>query len=278
MMSMPSRSAFGLACAQRRSDMVNVGVVIQARMGSTRFPGKVLADLAGRPVLSWVTSRCGLATTVQRVVVATTTESEDDAIEALCVAEQVACYRGSVNDVLGRYQEAAKTFDLDVVVRVTADCPLMDPDVIDDVVTSLLTSRTDYASNSLPMSLPHGLEVSAMTRAALDRIANEATSPSHREHVTLYARQRPHAFSTRAVEYDTDAFDLRITIDHPIDLEVVRFVVSELRRRGQFGYVDEVVAILRDHPEVARRNAMHRPGEGLLRSLAAEEPDPSRRP
>ncbi len=255
----------------RLLDAMKVGIVIQARMGSTRFPGKVLAELAGETVVDQVVARCARATTADAVIVATTLAPVDDVLVAHCREAGIEVFRGSTDDVLGRYHAAARAHGLDVVVRVTADCPLVDPRVIDDVVEALRTSGCDYATNSMPMRLPHGLEVSAMTRGALERIAREATSPVDREHVTRYARERPDSFSTQAVTYPTDAYDLRVTIDHPVDLEVVRFVFAELARRGEFGYAPEVIRILREHPSQAVRNAMHRPGEGLRKSIDAHD-------
>jgi spore coat polysaccharide biosynthesis protein SpsF (cytidylyltransferase family) len=248
---------------------MKVGIVIQARMGSTRFPGKVLAELAGEPVIDRVVARCRRATTVDEVIVATTLDPVDDVLAAHCREAGIEVFRGSTDDVLGRYFAAAHAHGLDVIVRVTADCPLIDPTVIDDVVEALRTTGSDYATNSMPMRLPHGLEVSAMTGDALERIASEATSPVDREHVTRYARERPDSFSTEVVTYPTDAYDLRVTIDHLVDLEVVRFVFAELARRQEFGHAPEVIRILREHPSEAARNSMHRPGEGLQKSIDA---------
>jgi len=252
-------------------EVLRTGVVTQARMGSTRFPGKVLADLGGSSVLEWVVRRCRDAQLVDTVVVATTTLPEDDAIEASCVDLGVACFRGSVDDVLERYRGAADAFGLDVVLRVTSDCPLVDPVLLDDLVRTLRTTGADFVSNSMPMRLPHGLEASAMTRAALERAASEAARPSDREHVTLYMKSHPDRFAVERLVYeDVDAYDLRVTVDHPVDLDVVRGVVAKLLERGWYGHADEVVSVLREHPALAELNARHRPGEGLERSLAAE--------
>ena len=248
-----------------------VGVVTQARMGSTRFPGKVMADLGGRPVLDWVVRRCRDAVLVDTVVVATTTEPSDDVIAAFCAHSDVPCFRGDVEDVLGRYRDAAEAFDLDVVVRVTSDCPLVDPVLLDDLVRVLLDAGADYVTNSMPMRWPHGLEASAMTRDALERAAAEATRPPDREHVTLYLRANPDRFAVERLVYDqVDAYDLRVTVDHPIDLDVVRGVVAALRARNWYGHAEEIVRVLRDDPALAAKNEEHRPGEGLQRSLAQE--------
>jgi spore coat polysaccharide biosynthesis protein SpsF len=252
------------------SAMLRTGVVVQARMGSSRFPGKVLADLNGAPVLDWVVRRCAMARRVTEVVVATTSLPEDDVIEEFCVSRGLACFRGSVEDVLDRFRGAAERLGLDVVVRVTSDCPLVDPALIDDLLEALQARDADYVTNSMPMRLPHGFEASAMTRSALESAASEATRAADREHVTLYLRDHPERFKLHALQYEADAYDLRVTVDHPVDLEVVRFVVRELGDRPAYGSVYEVVRILRAHPEVAALNAMHPPGEGLARSLAAE--------
>lgn len=239
-------------------------------MGSSRFPGKVMADLEGTPVLEWVVRRCAAALRVGAVVVATTSLPEDDVIEQFCSTRGLPCYRGSVDDVLDRFCRAAERFELDVVVRVTSDCPLVDPALIDDLLEALHLQGADYVTNSMPMRLPHGFEASAMTRAALERAAAEATRAADREHVTLFMRDHPDRFALHALKYEVDAYDLRVTIDHPVDLEVVRFVARALGDRSPYGAVEEVIRILRAHPEVAALNAMHPPGEGLARSLAAD--------
>ena len=160
--------------------------VIQARMGSTRLPNKVLAELGGRPMLAQVVARVRRARTIDEVVVATTTTRHVDVIEDFCAREGIACFRGSEDDVLDRYYQAARAFNADVVVRITADCPLHDPEVIDAIVGHFDPARHDYVSNTIRRSYPDGLDTEVIAMAALERAWRGATWASEREHVTPY--------------------------------------------------------------------------------------------
>lgn len=232
--------------------------IVQARMTSTRLPGKVLMDLAGRPVLDRVLERLAAAPGVDEVVVATTVEVTDDPVVALTGRLGHRWFRGSEHDVLGRYAGAAREAGADVVVRVTADCPLLDPTVVGAVVTELLEYRSscDYAGNAVVRSYPRGLDTEAMFRDVLDRVDRIATAPAQREHVTMaiYA-SFPELFRRRDVVAAQDDSDLRWTVDHAIDLEVVRAAYEALGLGQEpLPYLD-VVGWFRANPEVAERNA-----------------------
>jgi glutamate-1-semialdehyde 2,1-aminomutase/spore coat polysaccharide biosynthesis protein SpsF len=162
--------------------------IIQARMGSTRLPDKVLADLAGKPVLAWVVRAARATLGVDDIWVATSTAAGDDAIAAWCRANGTSFHRGSESDVLDRYAGAAKSSDADVVIRLTADCPLLDPAVIGQTVRLRAMTGADYASNIDPPTWPDGLDCEVVTAAALRAAAAEATRPSDREHVTPFIR------------------------------------------------------------------------------------------
>jgi len=162
--------------------------IIQARMGSSRFPGKTLADLAGRPMLSRVVERVSQSRAIDKVVVATSIAVGDDPIAEFCAKEGVLCFRGSEDDVLDRFYRAAKEHGADVVVRITADCPLIDAAVIDRVVERFQSGDCDYASNVLHYTYPDGLDTEVFSMAALAEAWREAKKPSEREHVTPYLR------------------------------------------------------------------------------------------
>jgi spore coat polysaccharide biosynthesis protein SpsF (cytidylyltransferase family) len=201
-----------------------VVAIVQARMGSTRLPGKVLADLDGEPLLAHVLRRAGAAASVDEVVLATTREPRDDALLSVAEAADVRIVRGSEDDVLGRYTVAADAALADIVVRITGDCPLLDPAVVDTVVESLEKSSADYASNILQRTFPKGLDVEALHHDVLTRVARLASSVAAREHVTWFIREeRPDLFVRRSVTTeDGDWSELNWSVDSSEDLERVR--------------------------------------------------------
>jgi spore coat polysaccharide biosynthesis protein SpsF (cytidylyltransferase family) len=200
--------------------------IVQARMGSRRLSGKVLALLGGPPVLWHVTSRVAQARTVDEGVVATSDQPGDDPIAGWCAAEGLTCVRGPEADVLARYALAGEATGADVVVRVTADCPLLSPAVLDLVVDARSTSGADYASNTLARGFPHGLDVECLTRAALDAAAAEALDPEEREHVTPFVYNRPERFRLSSVAALEDWSWLRWTLDTEQDLQALEAIVA----------------------------------------------------
>lgn len=251
--------------------------IIQARMASTRLPNKVLADLGGKPMLAQVVARVRRAATIDEVVVATSVGPQDDAVEGFCRREGIGCFRGSEDDVLDRYYQAAHAFDAAVVVRITADCPLHDPRVIDSVVSAFVPGETDYVSNSIERTFPDGLDTEVFSVAALERAWREATWSSEREHVTSYIWKHPDLFRIRQVTQSVDRSSMRWTVDEPRDLELVREVYRRLGDR-EFGQAD-VVRLLEDETLLATVNAGIVSNEGYLISLQkdrivgpAEEP------
>ncbi len=228
--------------------------IIQARMGSTRLPGKGLVDVCGRAMLDLVVRRTARARTLTRVVVATTTESRDDLIESHLEPLGVACFRGDEDDVLARYHAAAAAFGAEVVVRITADCPLIDPGVIDEVVGAFLAARPDYASNTLRRTWPHGLDTEAFTAAALDRAFREATEPYQRAHVTPYLYQHPERFRLLPVVGPEAPDDWRWTVDTLDDLRFVRAVYEHFAGHDDFAW-HEVRDLILAKPALAAINA-----------------------
>jgi spore coat polysaccharide biosynthesis protein SpsF len=229
--------------------------IVQARLGSSRLPGKVIADLAGDTMLARVVGRLRQARTIDDIVIATTTSPGDDRL--VCEAERlgVGVYRGSEQDVLGRYLEAARAWHAGVVVRVTSDCPLLDPWVVDEVVRALRLSTCDYASNTHTRTFPRGLDVEAMYLETLERIGRHATSAAAHEHVTSYLMEQPGRFSVRQVVAEDDDSDLRWTVDTDEDLELVRALYAELDLgRTIVPYLD-VVDVVRERPQLAAINA-----------------------
>jgi spore coat polysaccharide biosynthesis protein SpsF len=232
--------------------------IIQARMSSSRLPGKVLLDIAGQPMLVRVVERTSKAKSLDGVIVATTTESPDDAIAALCAKRGYACYRGSVNDVLDRYYQAARAFQAGVVVRITADCPVIDPDLIDQAVGELLRSGADFVANRLPppwhRTYPIGLDLEVCTFQALERAWRETDQPHQREHVMPYLYEEEGRFHSIQLDHDPDYGHLRWTVDTPEDLELIRRVYEHFGGQDDFSWLD-VLELFHDQPELAKINA-----------------------
>lgn len=239
--------------------------IIQARMGSTRLPGKVLARIEGKTMLERVVERARRASRIACVVVATSEASSDDRIEALCNERSIPVFRGSEQDVLDRYVQAAGKFDADPIVRLTADCPLLEPAVIDMVIARFGAGDVDYAANINPPSFPHGLDAEVFSRDALVRTDHDARLRSEREHVTLHIRNHPEVFRIANVSNEPNLSAMRWTVDHPEDLAFVRAVYSEFAGR-EFG-LEDVLQLVARQPELARINAAFSRDEGLQRSL-----------
>lgn len=245
-----------------------VVAVVQARMGSTRLPGKVLADICGMPLLQHVLRRAEAALKADRVVVATTVSSADDVVARFLDERAVAYVRGSERDVLDRYRTAAAAFDADVIVRLTADCPLLDPAVIDRVIAAFVVGPVDYVSNVNPPTYPDGLDVEVFSRDALERTWQGAMRASEREHVTPYIRGHPEMFRCANVAHVEDLSHHRWTVDEPVDLTFVRRICDKLGT-GTFG-MDEVLELLRREPDLTGLNAGIERNAGWKRSQAQE--------
>jgi len=230
---------------------MKIGAVIQARMGSSRLPGKVLADLAGAPMLAHVVGRARRASRLDDVIVATSVAASDDAVAEWCAAHGVACVRGSEADVLDRYHQAAMEHGLDAVVRLTADCPLLDPAVVDAVVAEFASGDYDYVSNTQPPTFPDGLDTEVVRGEALHRAWREAREPAEREHVTPFIWKRPETFRLRNVRADRDLSHLRWTVDEPADLAYVRALYARLPAASSGGH-EEVVMLVENTPDMRR--------------------------
>lgn len=234
---------------------MKVVAVIQARMGSERLPGKVLRDIRGKTMLARVVERAARIEGVHQVVVATTDDARDDDIVEACRSLDVSVYRGSETDVLDRYYQAAVQYAADVVIRITADCPLLDPEVSGKVLAEFLAHRPDYASNSIVRTYPRGLDSGVMSFDALERTWREATQAYEREHVTIYMYEHPEKFRLLSVEsgLDKNYSDYRWTVDTPEDLEFVRSVYGLFPHTDRFSWLD-VVQVLAKRPDLVEIN------------------------
>lgn len=228
---------------------MKVAAIIQVRMRSTRLAGKVLEDLGGETVLARVVNRTRRATRVDDVVIATTAQPSDDVIVGLCQERGWPVFRGSEEDVLDRYYKVALAFQADVIVRITSDCPLIEPAIIDRVVSEFLSRRpkVEYVSNSLERTFPLGLDVEVMSFEALEKAWQEDRNPAWREHVTPYIWHHPEQFRIRNVANDTDYSYMRWTVDTIEDLTFVRKIYEHFQDDG-FSW-KEVLRLLEKHPE-----------------------------
>ena len=242
--------------------------ILQARMTSSRLPGKVLLPVAGAPMLLRQLERMRRASSVDQIVVATSEDLSDDDLAFTVVDAGYDCVRGSLTDVLGRFVTAADEYEPDAVVRLTADCPLISPAVIDEIVQAFQARTCDYLSNTLQPTYPDGLDVEVMTAAAIRDIANSSTDPDEREHVTLGIYRHPERFS---VENYTDPSgrdnsQLRWTVDSPDDFEFVSAVYQHLFSvNPEFEY-DDILNLLAQHPQLSR-DASHAARNEALNGL-----------
>lgn len=232
---------------------MKVVAIVQARMGSTRLPGKVLMDVAGANMLARVVGRLRRAKLIDEVLVATTDLAADDVIVAECRKSAVAVARGEQNDVLDRYYRAAQLSKAEVVVRITSDCPLIDPEVTDKTIAAFLAELPDYAANVLVRTYPRGLDTEVISFAALSRAWRESRKPYEREHVTPYILEHRSEFRLLSVKGDEDYSTLRWTVDTPEDLEFVRSVYSRLSGVGDFSW-RAVLDLLEREPRLAELN------------------------
>jgi len=253
--------------------------ILQARMGSTRLPGKILKPILGEPMLFRQIERLRRCRSFEALVVATSTEASDDALAAECRARGVNIVRGSVNDVLDRFITAMGDFKPSAVVRLTGDCPLADPDVIDAVFAFFKHGGYDYASNVAPPTYPDGLDVEIMTAACLLRAHAEAVLPSEREHVTPYIRNHPELFKIGNYAGPVDLSGLRWTVDEPADFAFVSEVYQALYPQKPDFCLADILALLKARPELSSINSIFERNEGLKKSLrneAAVAPGPKR--
>jgi spore coat polysaccharide biosynthesis protein SpsF len=232
---------------------MNVCAIIQARMGSTRLPGKVLKDLGGDTVIARVVSRVRLCRFVNEVVVATSKDPADDVIVKECQRLGTRVFRGSEQDVLDRYYRAAADAQAEVVVRITSDCPLIDPGVSDKTINAFLDERPDYASNVLERTYPRGLDTEVMTFPALESAWRDARGAFQREHVTPFLYQHPERFKLLSVKGDHDYSKYRWTLDTPEDLEFLRAVYARSVGRQDLSWRD-VTRMVEREPELAEIN------------------------
>ncbi|MDD5137068.1 MAG: glycosyltransferase family protein [Candidatus Omnitrophica bacterium] len=251
--------------------MSKIVAIIQARIGSTRLPGKVLLGLEGRTVLEHVVNRVGESALVDDVVVATTASKKDLKIAGLCAKKKILVFRGSEDDVLDRFYQAAKSYCADHVVRITADCPIIDHKVIDEVLRLHLRKKSDYTSNVLKETFPDGEDVEVFKFKTLKKAWEAARLPSEREHVTPYIRKNPKLFKLSNLACRTDLSGKRWTLDEKDDYLFMKKVFNALFKKNNFFGIEEILELLRAHPEYETINRGIGRNEGYVKSLRADK-------
>lgn len=234
--------------------------VVQARMGSTRLGGKVLLPAAGKPLLEHLFDRLAMSRELAGAVLATTTDPRDDVLALFAETRGIPHVRGSEQDVLSRYALAMRTYDLRIVVRVTSDCPLIDPGILDHVVRTYLdrADQLDYVSNMHPPTYPDGLDVEVIPRASLERADREATQPHEREHVTPYIWDNPGRFRIGNVSQPEEMhLTHRWTLDYPEDYELLRAIIERLYVPGRVFGMRDVLDLLEKEPDLFRLNSRY---------------------
>jgi spore coat polysaccharide biosynthesis protein SpsF len=236
---------------------MKVVAIVQARVGSTRLPSKVLKDILGKPMLWHMLNRLGASNRIDNAVLAIPNSGQNDKLEQFANKFGFHSYRGSEDDVLSRYYEAAVKFSADVVVRLSSDCPLIDPRVTDKVIETHLNSDADYTSNTIRRTSPRGLDTEVFNFQVLKVACREASQTYEREHVTPYIYQHPDLFKLQSVEATGKLRrpDLRLTVDTEEDLKLIREIYQRLYRENQIFYTEDVIDLLDKQPELLAINA-----------------------
>ncbi|MEZ5790300.1 MAG: glycosyltransferase family protein [Nitratireductor sp.] len=245
--------------------------ILQARMSSSRLPGKVGKDIFGKPMLARQLERLLRAETIEKLVVATSTNPEDDAIAAIAASLGVDCFRGSLDDVLDRFYQCARQYDPQSIVRLTGDCPLADWRIVDNIVEFAISGGFDYASNGKPPTFPDGLDVEVVRFDALETAWREAELKSDREHVLPFIHRQDKRFSIGNFRNDEDLSDLRWTVDEPADLEFVRAIYGELHDRNPDFSFHDILHLIAGKPELSAINGGFTRNEGYLKSLLRDK-------
>lgn len=250
--------------------------ILQARMRSRRLPGKMLADVAGHPLLWHVINRAQASRSIGKVVVATTDLEFDDPIVDFCKAHHIPYFRGSEIDVLDRFYQTARHMQARTIVRITGDCPLVDPDIIDLIVERFNKSNADYASNAgwineagefYGRTFPDGLDVEVLSFEALERTWHEAKLPSDREHVLTYIYKNPSLFRIKQVTQDMDMSSMRWTVDEPVDLQFIQRIFGHLYSPERHFATSEVLELLQRDPQLRSLNEGFTVNEGYRDSI-----------
>jgi len=248
----------------------NMACIIQARTGSKRLPKKVLKLLDEKyTVLDYVLNQINSSKFLKKIIIATTTLDEDDVIADYASKSNIDFFRGSSEDVLDRYYQCAKHFSLSTIVRITSDCPLIDPQILDKMIEIFQSDSYDYVGNTHPITFPVGIAVEIFSFDALENAWKNAKLPSEREHVTPFLYDHKNKFITFNLENSTDLSHIRLTLDTIDDLKFIKLVVSKIKKRPIL--MDDVLNLTSKNPEILKINNNILPLEGYLNSLEKDK-------
>jgi len=230
--------------------------ILQARTSSTRLPGKVLKPILGRPMLSLQIERIQRSKKIDKLIVATSNDRSDSDIENLCINIQIPCFRGSLDDVLDRFYQTALLYKPEHVVRLSGDCPLIDPEIIDKVINFYFEGDFDFATNSMaPYTFPDGLDLEVFSFTVLEKVWHEALLPSHREHVSPFIRQHPEMFKVGYYKNEVDLSHLRWTVDEPEDFELASQIYKELYPQNPTFVTEDILELISGKPSLLEINS-----------------------
>jgi len=246
-----------------------IGAIIQARMNSSRLPGKVMLKVKNKSLLEHMLIRVKPSKKLDKIVVATSNESSDDIIEKFCQNNEIEYFRGDEDDVLGRYYDAAKKFSIDLVVRLTGDTPLIDPFVIDKIINYYQNNKYDYVSNYFPFprTYPDGYNVEIFSFEILKKAYFEAKRPSEREHVTPFITMQPQLFSIGKVDHEKDFSKFRLNLDYHEDYLLIKQVFNHLYDDDNLFNLEDIIRFLENNPSIATLNSQVKPYENIIKSF-----------
>ena len=243
-----------------------IGCIIQARMGSSRLPGKTLIKLDdSRSALDFVVNQLTFSTLINKTIIATTNLEQDDIIEKNAKRLGIDCFRGSSDDVLDRYYRCAKKFQINTIVRITSDCPLIDPQIVDDVIRKYQHEDYDYVTNTLNRSYPIGTDVEIFSFEILEKAWQKAILPSEREHVTLFIKNKKLDFKLGELKNNKNLGNLRWTLDREEDLNLIRKIIAKVNKNPIL--MNDILNLFSIEPELIKINEHIPQNEGMLKSL-----------
>ena len=249
-----------------------IGCIIQARMGSSRLPGKVLMKIDEKyTVLEYVVKQISQSKLVNKIIIATTDLEQDDVIQKVANELGIECFRGSSDNVLDRYYECAKKFSLNNILRITSDCPLIDPDIVDKVIEKYLTKDFDYVSNTIIRTFPIGMDSEIFSFDVLKKSWQNADLLSEKEHVTPYIINKKNGFRLGNIKNELNVGQLRLTLDRIEDYELIKKIVKKIGGRPIF--MKDVLKLFSEEPELIKINAHIQANEGMLKSLKRDDDD-----
>ena len=247
--------------------------IIQARMGSSRLPRKIMLDACGKTFLEHMIDRVSQSKTLDKIIIATSLNKDDDIIECLCKKKNISCFRGSENNVLSRYKMAADKTPADIIVRLTSDAPILHHKIIDKVVQTYIDNDYDYVSNCfpLPRTYPDGVNVEVFSKKILDHMHKNAKKPSEREHVTLFMIFKPEKYKIFRVDYDRDISKYRFNLDYKLDYKLLKTIFEKLYFKNPNFTMEDAIKLLEENSSIFEINAEIKPNEGILKSFIEDE-------